>query len=99
MTARTQKHQIIDARRRVQDDVVVIKTFSRHSQELEVAQFLSSQQDSQNHSVHILEVLDDPHDPELSLMVMPYLRPIHDPEFTTVGEVIDFVNQTLEVYG
>ncbi|KAI0323329.1 kinase-like protein [Cubamyces sp. BRFM 1775] len=90
------KHQVIDARRTTGDSLVAIKTFSRDSQELEVAQFLSSQQDPQNRSVPILEILDDPYDPGLLLMVMPYLRPIHSPEFTVVGEVIDFVDQTLE---
>ena len=30
-------------------------------------------------------------------MVMPYLRPFNDPEFRTIGEVVDFVSQTLEV--
>ncbi len=28
---------------------------------------------------------------------MPYLRPFYDPEFTLVGDAIDFVTQMLEV--
>lgn len=30
-------------------------------------------------------------------MIMPYLRPFDDPEFGAIGEVVDFVKQTLEV--
>ncbi|KAI8970996.1 kinase-like protein [Trametes punicea] len=89
-------YQIMDARRSRENDMVAIKTFNRDSQELEIARFLSSLRDPQNHTVPVLEFLDDPHDPGLSLMVMPYLRPINDPDFTTVGEVVDFVSQTLE---
>ena len=28
---------------------------------------------------------------------MPVLRPFNEPNFTTFGEIVDFVNQTLEV--
>lgn len=28
---------------------------------------------------------------------MPVLRPFNDPNFTSFGEIVDFVNQTLEV--
>lgn len=30
-------------------------------------------------------------------MVMPYLRPCNDPDWNTVGDVVDFVHQMLEV--
>ncbi|KAJ2984326.1 hypothetical protein NUW54_g10540 [Trametes sanguinea] len=58
--------------------------------------YLASLTDSQNHCVRIKEILSDPLDSHLSLMVMPYLRPCNDPDFSTVGDVIDFVSQTLE---
>ena len=45
----------------------------------------------------ILDVFTDPFDASLSLLVMPYLRPFNDPEFCTIGEVMDFIRQTLEV--
>lgn len=50
-----------------------------------------------NHCVPILDVLEDPIDPTQSLLVMPYLRPFNDPDFGAIGEVVDFVEQTLEV--
>lgn len=31
-------------------------------------------------------------------MVMPYLRPCNDPDFATVGDIIEFIGQTLEVF-
>ncbi|OSC97567.1 kinase-like protein [Trametes coccinea BRFM310] len=89
-------YQVLDARRSRNNDIVAIKMFRRDSQELQVSHYLSSLRDPQNHTVPILEYLEDPFDARLCLMVMPYLRPINDPEFSTVGEVIDFVNQTLE---
>lgn len=39
----------------------------------------------------------DPLNSSQTLMVMPYLRPFDDPEFGTIGEVVDFLKQTLEV--
>ncbi|KAH9888322.1 kinase-like domain-containing protein [Cubamyces lactineus] len=78
------------------NDIVAIKTFRKDSQELSIIQHLSSIRHHQNHTVPLIQVLDDPIDPELSLMVMPYLRPCNDPEFTTVGDVVEFINQTLE---
>ncbi|KAI0765741.1 hypothetical protein BD413DRAFT_637951 [Trametes elegans] len=50
-----------------------------------------------NHFVKIHEILPDPLNPERALMVMPYLRPCNDPPFGTIGDVIEFVDQTLEV--
>lgn len=31
------------------------------------------------------------------MMVMPYLRPCNNPEFATLGDVVDFIDQTIEV--
>ncbi|KAI0365108.1 kinase-like protein [Pilatotrama ljubarskyi] len=89
-------YQVMDARRSKEKDMVAIKTFRRDSQELQIARLLSSLKHPRNHTVPILEILDDPFEPGLSLMVMPYLRPCNNPEFTTVGDVILFVNETLE---
>lgn len=53
--------------------------------------------DSRNHSVPVLELFVDDEDPEISYMVMPFLRYFDSPEFQTVGEIVDFVDQILEV--
>ncbi|KAI0645055.1 kinase-like protein [Trametes meyenii] len=89
-------HQIMDAKRISTDETVAIKTFRKDTQELQISRFLSSMRHPQNHSVPVLQVFDDPHDSRLALMVMPFLRPCNDPEFTTVGDIIVFVDQTLE---
>ncbi|KAI0669510.1 kinase-like domain-containing protein [Trametes maxima] len=90
-------YQVMDARCKDNDEIVAIKTFRRDSQEMHIAGYLSAlRYDPQNHSVPIHRILDDPHDSSLSLMVMPYLRPCNDPDFTLVGEIIEFINQTLE---
>ncbi|KAI0645035.1 kinase-like protein [Trametes meyenii] len=88
--------QVIDARRINDNQLVAIKKFRKDGQESSIAQYLSSFKQPQNHSVAIYEILPDPIDPTLSLMVMPYLRPCNDPDFATVGDVVDFVSQTLE---
>ncbi|KAI0330378.1 kinase-like protein [Cubamyces sp. BRFM 1775] len=89
-------YQLIDARQLKDDKLVAIKQFRNDTQEARIAQFLSSITDPLNHCVTIHEILSDPFDPQLSLMVMPYLRPCRDPDLATIGDVVDFVNQTLE---
>ncbi|KAI0363590.1 kinase-like protein [Pilatotrama ljubarskyi] len=88
--------QVIDARRRKDNRLVAIKKFRNDTQESRIAQYLSSLEDPQNRCVPVYQILRDPFDPGLSLMVMPYLRPCNDPQFSTVGDLVEFVNQTLE---
>ena len=45
----------------------------------------------------MLETFPDPLDPSYTMMVMPWLRPCNDPEFRTIGEIMDFIDQTTEV--
>ena len=54
-------------------------------------------EDRRNHCCPVLEVLDDPTDADLQLIVMPLLRNYKDPRFTTVGEVVEFFRQAFEV--
>ena len=92
-----QKPHVIDARRLKDDELVAIKRCNNNSREVQIAQYLSTLHDPRNHSVAVLETFPDPLDPQLTLMVMPFLRPCNDPEFRNIGEVIDFIDQTLEV--
>ena len=87
----------MDAKRLSDSELVAIKSFVKKGQEEEIAQFFASIRDPRNHCVRIHEILPDPFDPRLGLMVMPYLRPCNNPEFSTIGDVIEFVDQTLEV--
>ncbi|CAL1711870.1 unnamed protein product [Somion occarium] len=77
----------------------MIKSVSRINNEIPITRLLSSKEllaDTCNHCVPVLDVLNDPFDLLEVLMVMPYLRPFDDLEFQTIGEVVDFVSQTLE---
>ncbi|KAI0700981.1 kinase-like domain-containing protein [Cerioporus squamosus] len=88
--------EVIDARRHSDNALVAIKSLPKDTAEIHIAQFLSSIQDSRNHCVPVLDVFDDPFDPEFAFLVMPFLRQCNDPPFTSVGEVIDFMDQTIE---
>ena len=94
-----QKWGVIDARRLEDNALVAIKSVEKHSGEIDIARFLTSIHDSRNHCVPVFDVIGDPMDPERSLLVMPFLRGCTSPELGTIGEVIDFVDQTLEVRG
>jgi hypothetical protein len=71
-----------------------------HPDEVKIASrlgSLGSRKDKKNHCVPILAVFPDDRDSRFQYIVMPVLRPFNDPNFTSFGEVINFVNQTLEV--
>lgn len=92
---------ILDATYRPSGDRVCIKITKRATREAQIASYLSSERkllNPSNHCVPVLEVLPDPLNPLQELLVMPYyLRPFNDPEFCTIGEVVEFIRQTLEV--
>ncbi len=90
----------MDAIRLVDGKQVFIKKVPSTSSKLRIATYLSSpelRKDARNHCVPILEVLTDPEDSSISFLVMPLLRYIDQPEFDTVGCILDFVEQLLEV--
>lgn len=77
-----------------------INTTLGNTQEVQVALMFSRdslRDDPRNHCVPILDVFQDAQNPAISYIVMPYLRPIEDPPFETVSDVLDFVSQMLEV--
>ena len=80
--------------------MVYIKRVETGDTESEIATMLSTEdllRDPRNHSVPILELIRDPDDPNISYMVMPFLRLMDDPPFEYIEEIIDFVDQILEV--
>ncbi|KAM5541462.1 hypothetical protein V8D89_005016 [Ganoderma adspersum] len=87
---------VIDASRRADDLRVAIKYTNSDTKELHIARYLTAQRSARNHCVPTLDIVADPYEPRMSLMVMIYLRPFNDPEFGTVSEVMDFVEQSLE---
>lgn len=52
---------------------------------------------AENHCVPVYDCFQDEVDDEAEFLVMPVLRPFNNPPFETVGEVLDFFQQTLEV--
>ncbi|KAI0049760.1 hypothetical protein FA95DRAFT_1604077 [Auriscalpium vulgare] len=78
---------------------VSIKSIERNRAEIDLAQSLATEallSNPMNHCVPILDAFQDSLDQENWFMVMPYLCPFDDPPFGAVGEVLDFVQQTLE---
>ncbi|KAI0049758.1 hypothetical protein FA95DRAFT_1571003 [Auriscalpium vulgare] len=78
---------------------VSIKCVERSRAEIDLAQSLVTEallSNDMNHCVPILDAIQDPVEQDTWLMVMPYLCPFDDPPFGAVGEVLDFVRQTLE---
>ncbi|KII88223.1 hypothetical protein PLICRDRAFT_175846 [Plicaturopsis crispa FD-325 SS-3] len=91
-------YNVIDASRRAGGQVA-IKLVPSHSPEISIAKYLTSPNllwHPTNHCIPIFDVIPDPKTRLKSYLVMPLLRPFDDPEFCFVGEVIDFVGQTLQ---
>ncbi|KAH9839151.1 kinase-like domain-containing protein [Rhodofomes roseus] len=92
---------VMDATRISDGSIVLMKKLDVeiHPFELEIGQFLSSDQitsDPRSHCVRILEVLPDPMEQSISLIVMPYLRAFDNPEFLTFGEAVACFKQLIE---
>ncbi|KAL1945402.1 hypothetical protein VTO73DRAFT_2253 [Trametes versicolor] len=89
-------YNVTDATRLSDNCRVAIKVVKRSDQELQISQFLTSIQHPANHCVSVYGTLDDPLDTSTLLMVMQYLTPWNEPEFSVLGDVVDFVTQMLE---
>ncbi|CAL1702594.1 unnamed protein product [Somion occarium] len=91
--------ELIDATRIEDGKLVYIKRIRTGDTETQIATMLSSpelRQDPRNHAVPILEVIQDDEDLSISYLVMPFLRPIDNPAFESVDELLDFGDQILE---
>lgn len=91
---------------RVKDNAhVLLKRLPRggHVQppEASIMEYFSSDEslalDPENHCIPLLACLDPPKDGGHVIIVMPVLRPYHDPDFDTIGEGVEFVRQMMEV--
>jgi hypothetical protein len=71
-----------------------LQNSSSRSQDSFASRIGRESQDGRNHCVPILAVFSDDWDPWYQYIVMPVLRPFNEPNFTSLGEVVDFVNQT-----
>ncbi len=70
------------------------------TREVEIGQYFSSSefsQDVRNHCVPFLDVFHDDEDEDYDYVVEPLLRRFDEPPFFVIGEVIEFIRQLLEV--
>ncbi len=88
---------LVDATRMVDGKLVYIKQVSTGDRESRLALMLSSHEDPANHSVPILDTFVDTTDESISYLVMPFLRLFDEPPFESIGEILDFADQVLEV--
>ena len=58
---------------------------------------LAGEQDIENHTIPVLEVLEVEGRPDLCVVVTPLMRCCDDPWFENMGEAVDFLGQVLEV--
>ena len=73
---------------------------SENPEEIETAQFLTSEpllSNTSNHCVPIYDTFPVPDDDDIVIMVMPLLRMYTSPPFHTVGEVVECFRQIFEV--
>lgn len=91
---------LVDATDKSSGRMVYIKELAADSEEHRIAQILRQEEwtsDPQNHCVPVLNIFKDPQDQELVYLVMPFLRPMCDPSFHQVKEIMEFADQILEV--
>jgi len=90
----------VDAIHEATGKTVYIKEVETDSEELRIAQLLVQEEwisDPRNRCIPVMKVFKDHKDPTVSYMVMPFLRPVDNPPFEYVKEIIEFTDQILEV--
>ncbi|KAK7028445.1 kinase domain-containing protein [Favolaschia claudopus] len=95
------RHTVMDAIRTSDGTKVLLKSVSTslNPYEVEIAQLFSSPPHlghPRNHCVPLLDLLQDPEDSDIQIMVMPLLVSFQEPLFDTVGELIACWRQIFE---
>lgn len=91
--------ELLDAERISDKKVVMLKIAPKDSPEIEIGEYLSSeelQRDPRNHSLRLLEVLRDPSDAKNVILVLPLVRRVDEPPPASVRECCDIIEQTLQ---
>jgi hypothetical protein len=89
---------VLDATRVLDGGQVVLKMVEMGSTEEAIAAFLTGEYDAHKHVLPLLEVIPAYDTPDWGFLVMPCMRQCnYSPDFATVGEVAEFVEQVLEV--
>lgn len=90
----------MDATRISDGTLVYIKRTPVSSEELQILSYLNSEeirQDPRNHCIALLDMLRDAADPNITFMVMPFMKYIDSPPMERVKDVLDCFDQILEV--
>ncbi|KAI0266075.1 hypothetical protein BC834DRAFT_924050 [Gloeopeniophorella convolvens] len=87
---------LVDETRMEDGKLVCIKRVWTDDKGSHIAPMLSKSDGPSNHSVPILDAFVDPADESFSYLVMPFLLPVCNPPFHSVGEILDFVDQVFE---
>ncbi|KAI0737368.1 kinase-like domain-containing protein [Daedaleopsis nitida] len=95
-SVRLERPHVIDAIRILDNFRVSLKLTKRDGREIDIHRYVTSLEAPHNHCIPLLDVFSDPINPQSSIIVTPFLRPMNDPPFTAMGEVIDFIDQTLK---
>ncbi|KAJ7113253.1 kinase-like domain-containing protein [Mycena crocata] len=93
------KSNVLDAVRIADGKKVVLKRVATNSHELAMIQLLTSNNmraDSRNRTIPLLDIINLPHEPETSLLVMMYGRRFHYPPFHCRKEFFDALRQLLQ---
>ncbi|KAG8870526.1 hypothetical protein FRB97_009681 [Tulasnella sp. 331] len=90
---------LIDAIRISDGATIYLKHVPSSSPEIEIGRFLCSEtlrNDPRNHSIPLLDVLEDPSEPDHVILVLPLLRRLDMPKLASVRECVALVEQSLE---
>ncbi|EIW62129.1 uncharacterized protein TRAVEDRAFT_70311 [Trametes versicolor FP-101664 SS1] len=93
------RSRMIDATRISDGKLVMLKAVQETSTELDICRYFSSgslRDDPRNRCIPLLEALSHPSDPDVCIMVMPYLRNIDQPPFDTVEDILECGEQLLD---
>ncbi|KAI0358586.1 hypothetical protein OH77DRAFT_1397446 [Trametes cingulata] len=93
---------LLDALRISDNSLVILKRVKKswNPEEVQLHQYLYSdslKSDPRNHTVPIIETLEVPDDDDSTIMVLPLFRDCNDPCWLTIGEILSFIGQVLEV--
>ncbi|KAL1937549.1 hypothetical protein VTO73DRAFT_13044 [Trametes versicolor] len=93
------RSRMIDATRISDGKLVMLKAITATSTELNICRYFSSEplrDNPRNRCIPLLEELLHPSDPDVCIMVMPYLRNIDQPPFDTVEDILECGEQLLD---
>ncbi|VDB91733.1 unnamed protein product [Peniophora sp. CBMAI 1063] len=93
------RHNVIDATRLSDGEMVYIKRIRTSSDEGAIFQFLNGdgvRNEPFNHAAPLWDYFPDDINPDASCMVMPFLREFDDPPFERVDDCMRFILQVLE---